>query len=327
MLVPLAASFATSLLLFTLAYTVAHSRGVTERPFLSTYATFLSLYWMTAPLAWLYAIPVERLLSAVDATRANLGMLAIVSVWRVLLMTRVIEVLFGARRLAALWIVMLFADSVVLVVLYVTPLPIFNIMGGIPLTASEQWILATAINVGVAGAVTWLIWFVGVFIIAAGPRNWNYALDGLPRVERIRPSLWCLAAAMILVWVVILPRTQSEQRLRSEAERLFAAGQISAAIDLMSEHAQADFPPHWRPPPHLGYPDPSPPLLEVLDVIARRGAGTWVREVYIEKVRLQLDTHAYTQSDAERERLLEVLEQIPEGQPLRARVHKSAPGD
>ena len=56
---------------------------------------------MTAPLAWIYAIPVERFLGAYEATQANLWMLGIVSVWRIVLMIRVVSVLFGARPRAA----------------------------------------------------------------------------------------------------------------------------------------------------------------------------------------------------------------------------------
>ena len=54
---------------------------------------------MTAPLAWLYAIPYERFLSPVGATRANLWTLGLVAAWRVLLIIRVLVVLLSYRRL------------------------------------------------------------------------------------------------------------------------------------------------------------------------------------------------------------------------------------
>ncbi len=42
-------------------------------------------YWMTAPLAWLYAIPYERFLSELGSVEANLWTLTVVGVWRVAL--------------------------------------------------------------------------------------------------------------------------------------------------------------------------------------------------------------------------------------------------
>jgi hypothetical protein len=96
LLLPLVASLATSFILFGLISIVAWCRHAGLVGFWSRYRTFLGLYWMTAPLAWLYAIPVERFLSAGDATTVNLNFLACVSLWRVILITRVLSILFTA---------------------------------------------------------------------------------------------------------------------------------------------------------------------------------------------------------------------------------------
>ena len=163
--VPLVASLVTSFLLYVLVYGLSLVRLPEKRPFWTGYRSFLSLYWMTAPLAWLYAIPVERFLSASGATSANLWLLAIVSIWRVLLITRVVMVLFGAS-LAAIWTVMLFADTVVLAILMLTPIPVINVMGGVPLSQSEHMIQSTAITVGLFGGLSWFVWLFG-FIVSA----------------------------------------------------------------------------------------------------------------------------------------------------------------
>src|SRR5688572_9882644 len=94
LLLPLVASLATSFLLYLLLRVVGWFRGAGWKPFFAGYWSFLGLYWMTAPLALLYAIPVERFFDAADATRANLVLLGIVSLWRVLLITRVASVLW-----------------------------------------------------------------------------------------------------------------------------------------------------------------------------------------------------------------------------------------
>jgi len=139
-LLPLAASLLTSCILFLLVYMVSLRRTVEPVPIRGAYRSFLTTYWMTAPLAWLYAIPVERIYTDADATGANLSLLALVALWRVALITRVVQVLFGASLGAAFVLVMFFADSLAVAVLYFTPLPIFNIMGGIRLSASERLI-------------------------------------------------------------------------------------------------------------------------------------------------------------------------------------------
>ena len=109
--------------------------------------SILAVFWMTAPLAWLYALPVETYLDAADSVRANLSLLALVSLWRVLLISRCASVLFGSSFLSAIFLVMLFADTLALVILFLTPLPVFNIMGGIPLTESERVIRGVACDV------------------------------------------------------------------------------------------------------------------------------------------------------------------------------------
>src|SRR5262249_34272404 len=59
LLIPLAASLASSFLLYLVTYGVVclwRAQG-TGPTFLNGYRSFLGLFWMTAPLAWLYAVP------------------------------------------------------------------------------------------------------------------------------------------------------------------------------------------------------------------------------------------------------------------------------
>src|SRR5262245_8431110 len=79
LLVPLAASLGSSLALYLLIYVISLVRGPRGLPSLNAYRAILQLFWMTAPLAWLYAIPFERFLSPGDATRANLYLLGLVA--------------------------------------------------------------------------------------------------------------------------------------------------------------------------------------------------------------------------------------------------------
>ncbi|MFN0050675.1 MAG: hypothetical protein ACKV0T_00700 [Planctomycetales bacterium] len=284
LLLPLAASLATSFLLWCLIFVIARSRGVVSGSFLPLYRSFLGLYWMTAPLAWLYAIPVERFLSPGDATAANLWLLAIVATWRVALISRAVSVLFETRYFAALTPVMLFADSLTLVLLFFTRLPVFALMGGIRLTESEQIIQGTAFLVGFLGVVTWPIWLIGVWVVAAiRSSKWNLVMVDGPADHRAGRSLIALAILSLVVWIPLLMLTQPEQRLRTQVERNLLSGRLEEGIAILSAHDRRDFPPLWDPPPRIGYGEEYPPVSDVLRVIADTKAPSWVQSLYLEK--------------------------------------------
>ncbi len=318
LVVPLAASLTTSLLLFSLVFAVGERKRVDRRPFWSAYRPFLALYWMTAPLALLYALPVERFLSDPGATATNLALLGIVSVWRVSLMVRVVNVYFGAPVLAAFVLVMLFADTVALGVLYFTPVPIFNIMGGIPLSASDRLIQGAALWVGCLGVPTWLVWFVGAFFVSSTAKAWDPARPEAAPNGRVQASLWCLAGIMILGFGPAMPFTQPEQQLRHTVETAFFEGRIDEAIATMSRHRLPDFPPHWDPPPWHAYRNSSPPLLDVLEeVIERPDCAEWVRAVYLQRLRSQLDRGFFAIAlwpdidPSEKDRYVRIFERMP----------------
>ena len=75
--IPLGASLVSSLLLFGVFYVPCRMTGLDAPPFVAAYRAFLGLFWMTAPLAWLYAVPYERLLDPVSAAYANIWTLAL----------------------------------------------------------------------------------------------------------------------------------------------------------------------------------------------------------------------------------------------------------
>ncbi|MFT5528003.1 MAG: hypothetical protein ACI9HK_005989, partial [Pirellulaceae bacterium] len=136
LLIPLGASIASSLVLYIVLYLVSICRKAPRRGFIAGYRQFLTLYWMTAPLALVYGIPFERMVSPVDAMRANLVLLGIVAAWRVILMIRVASVLYKCHWTAATCAVMLFANSLAFTAIMLMPKPILNLMGGIRLTES-----------------------------------------------------------------------------------------------------------------------------------------------------------------------------------------------
>ncbi len=143
---PFAASLAISGPLFLIVYGFARCKGMESPGIVTAYLAFLALYWMTAPLAWLYGIPYERFLSPLGATNANLRTLALVSIWRVALLVRVVSVVFDLPVRAAFALVMLVADVAALAALYLVPLPVIHLMGGI--SAEQETVAFTSSSAG-----------------------------------------------------------------------------------------------------------------------------------------------------------------------------------
>jgi hypothetical protein len=317
LLLPLVASLVTSFILFAAFWDNLGRRTAKADPnrsFLASYRSFLGMYWMTAPLAWLYAIPFEQFLSASGATRANLFLLGVVAIWRVLLMIRICSVMFGARVSQATPLVMLFSVTVVLVLLGLTPLPVVSVMGGIRLTDSERLIRVTTFNILAFCILSFPIWLIWAITLLVRERaQWNLA----PSVEsqRIVSKLtWVLGVLSITAWAVVLPYTQPSQQLRRQVERELTGGQIDSALVTMSNHQRDNFPAHWEPPPRVGYGEERPDVLDVLGRVIETEPSPWIARLYVEKLsaggylvpwRRRLDSQQFDQ-------LLNVLERLPQ---------------
>jgi hypothetical protein len=208
LLLPLGASLAASLVLFCF---LKPSTADSDPSFFSGYLSFLGLFWMTAPLAWLYAIPYERFLGSDESMQANLGTLGLVAAWRVILMMRILFVLFGYTVVEAFCLVMAFADALALPALIFVPQQILSGMSGIQQSNREALLAGVGFQVGLAAGCTSPIWFVlGVGHWLMSEPHWQ----AVPLSNRSRPgwALWALAGASVAIWAVILPFTQPVQR-------------------------------------------------------------------------------------------------------------------
>lgn len=310
LLLPLGASLAASAVLFAVAW---------GRP--RHYPAFLGLFWMTAPLAWLYAIPYERFLSPGQAMRANLLTLAVVAAWRVALIVRVLVVLLDYRALAAFLLVMAFGDALALGVSLAWFGPMFlPMMAGIRLSESERVLAATTSIVTQLSFCSFPLWLAGAIALRVRSKPVWQGAGG----KSVRPTrlLWGLAALSVVGWVVVLPWTQAEQQLAWQVERDFREGRVSEALAVMSAHAPTDFPPQWEPPPQrrdlFTTTAASSHLVRLYGEMAKKPVAPWVRERYVEKVPTQLSLWLFAESDLER--VGRALESIPEWPALRARL-------
>jgi hypothetical protein len=316
---PLGASLLSSLVLFVLISLPAALRDDPDEPFGSRYLSFLGLFWMTAPLAWLYAIPYEHLLGPANATRMNLLTLGVVSLWRVVLMIRVAMVLYGYSRAAALYLVFLFADAVALTALNFLPIPIIDVMGGFR-TPRERVVQGVALDVLLAGGCSLPIWIVGAIgvLIWARPA-WKIE----PRPAAPSWLLILLAGASLAVWAPILPLTQPAQQRRAHVERLFAQGRIPEALAEMSAWERPDYPPGWEPPPTV-FRQKAPgegEWIQVLRELSRGNSAPWVCEAYMDKSFIFL-TNYYAPHIERWEEVPELVARIPGGKDLPRRLRE-----
>jgi hypothetical protein len=95
--------------------------------------TFLTLAWMTAPCAWLYGIPAESMTDIVTATKWNIAFLAVVSLWRVAIMTRSVAVLTGVKAIRVLPLILAPAALEMMVGSFFKSLSLIGVMGGVRL--------------------------------------------------------------------------------------------------------------------------------------------------------------------------------------------------
>ncbi len=281
---PFVASVAISGPLFLTIYFFARCKGMHGPGIGRAYLSFLTLYWMTAPLAWLYGIPYERFCSREGAVVANLLTLALVSTWRVALLTRVVSVVFDLRVNAALPLVMLVADTAALTALHLVPLPVINMMGGIP---EQQDIACAALLVSAACWVTLPIWAVLAWADARSSHihpEWRVPVT--PDQPGTSHASFTFAALVLAAWATFLPFTQPEQRLAHQVEQVYRTAGPTAALTLVSARNRADFPPDWQPPPtrFSGHP-PTSEFLDTLEALADHPHPDWLGDVYTQRFR------------------------------------------
>lgn len=263
-------------------------------PFWRGYAGFLGVFWMTAPMAWLYGIPYEHLMEPVEAIRANLWTLAAVSVWRVLLISRVLSVAFGLPMLPVLLLTMLFGDVLAFAAVVSAPLPTLDLMGGLRHPPQVQLIASTAFLVGFWGFLTAPVWLIATLIGI----KWMKA-KAAPPLRTGGPVPWAalaLGVGAVAGWLGAAGIAQPPVRLKVDVERRVAQGSYDDAAELLTAHERAEFPPVWDlPPRQVGSKDSwQGPLAGMREAIGRRGeVPAWVGAAYAEKSLYELNTVAH----------------------------------
>jgi hypothetical protein len=290
LVIPLAASLVGSFALTLIVWITAWFRGVRSVGLLTAYGAILNAYWMTAPLAWLYAIPVERLLGEVDAVRANLALLGLVSVWRVALMIRSLSILYACRYWEALMPIMVFSLILGYIAIRMLPVPLFVVMGGVRIPESEEIIVSTRLQITVAAVLSAPVWIIGLIADWVVKRRWVWSLESSHDQTPIRVSRFAYLVGIIslLIWIPILPWTQTEQYQRWTVENLLERGDYQGAAQWSRRVSIEDLPPHWIPPPRLAYGYANVKTIEQAVAILNEDLADWYADQCRETLRENL---------------------------------------
>lgn len=312
LVIPLIASTLAALLFFFCCEVVFTRRR--DAPFLTRFGQFLSAFWMTGPLAWLYAIPVERFLDEVTAAKANLCLLGLVATWRVLLLSRVVQVLYSGDFKRAFVVVFCVADLLAIAVANGMPKPVWNIMGGVRLSDAEDFLLGTAI----IGTLVSMVLAVPLLLAAgmiASDRSSGRVVEssGLKSPVRLHRRVWLLPLSLLIAGTGLLLWAQPEQQRKTRIESLLKSGQVEQGLDELSRLQPDDLPPYWEVRPRIGFGEREPSPVDVICLAFERPAADWVQRRMLNKLDRFLGSGYFSEwgqlDDDSASRLLAVIEQ------------------
>lgn len=280
--------------------------------------SFFGCFWMTAPIAWLYAIPMERMFDPVNAARGNVWLLSIVSLWRVLLMSRVISVIGGMPFVQALGKVLLPASLEVLIVGFVAGMgrAVLAGMGGLRNSPAED-VLARALSASMtlSLAALFLAWVLH-FTFGRQPRRapgWT-SLDTRSGQRGI-PWAFLVIVAAACAAISVVP--QQEMQRSHHAHVLAQKKDWAGLVSYLSQHRKEDFPPSIVLPPSPWELFSSKDLTAVVPFLTE-GTPAWVRDLYfghLEQVLVQPHWHSWA-GQTDFEKLFVALERLPGGKAM-----------
>lgn len=252
---PYIASVITSLVVFACVYPYLGLWKVTKTNALdrtpgTSYLSFLSIYWMTAPCALLYAIPVESFTDLVTATKWNITFLALVSIWRVALMTRALNVLTGASLFTSFTAILFPASVMMCIGSLFKSLSLVGIMGGVKLPPHTE-ILQKASNFTMV--VSFWLAVASLCIIMYSTtfnKSRKTATQPLPWKKTTIPRNTLIAACLIILICALMtiPHQIKVQR-NHNLESLIKKHQYSEAVRYASQFQKKDFSTiHYLPP-------------------------------------------------------------------------------
>lgn len=258
---------------------------------------FLTGYWLTAPLAWLYAFPIEAIRGEIPSLRFNLTALSVVSIWRVLLFARISSIQFRIPFAVTLFWILVPCMVIAFFGLLSSMMSMVSLMGGIRLSQSQQILL------DYQGAVLVGLWwsFLPVLVVAIALTVWLAKRGGAkrvsPRVPTVSWQAWMIPLAALVTLVAGATRFQPALRRAHQVDRLLLAGELDRAIAEMAKWGETAFPPAWDPPPQFDRnSDQRPKISELVHTMQASDPPGWVRDrLMVQADEILLRQHGWSQ--------------------------------
>jgi hypothetical protein len=283
----------------------------------------LALFWLTAPFAWLYGLPFERLYEAEKAARLRRRTVTVVAVCRVGLTARCVSVLVGYGWAESVLIVACFAIPAALAAVGMALFLLRQTEAGKPLEVATDGTAGAAarqvvdfmgvVPADVARARTPVrppvgrprleppadpgvgivvgVLAVGLLTLSAcvlpnliGPPPRPLALATAAEPSSPSAVVWVAATLAVLFWAPWLVRHQPAQRRRSLFVHRLRLGPVTETVRDLAGHRPGDFPPHWDPSAALAQEEFAPRLVQAAQAAAGLPIGTWVRNAFLERL-------------------------------------------
>lgn len=274
-------SIPNAFLLFSIFWLLGLERGNPRPRFFRGYLAFLGLFWLTSPMAWLYAVPYEHFLTPLEAIQANVRTLAFVSIWRVALMARVLSVLWKMPFVPTCIVVALYGDVLIFGAASMMEAPLMDFMGGLQHSPEDAYLSGIQFSTVVFSVLASPVLLIASLVSLRWLRP---AWTPLPLAsERPSRGLIAFVIAALIAWVPLLRWMQPEQRNRYHAETLIRAGQLADALNYMAERPREAFPPIWDPPPRTSYRDHAPDATAMEVALREHRGDDWAARLYFRK--------------------------------------------
>jgi len=323
---PFVASLITSFFVFCVIHPVLRLGKQPGAPgFSSQYFSFFGAFALTAPIAWLYALPVERWLNPLGAAQVNVTLLAIVSMWRVILLTRVIQVITTLPFMVCLLVLLGPVSVEVFLAGMAYEILHFDVaggMGGIVMSRAQVDQFMDGVNGGVLAVAFFsmpVVW-TAMLTIALKFRRERRAFPA-PISSPAPRAVLVLCGMCLLAWAIIAIAPQRKEYHFSTLSLLLSPGRYPEAFDYLEKVGPDAFP-STRPLP----PDPwgrgadfrVPNLLRELD----DDRAAWIYETYFGHALVLVQRLVHTRGDfGEYVIVAENLERLPGG-PEFLRAHQ-----
>ncbi|MFT5466897.1 MAG: hypothetical protein ACI8UO_001998 [Verrucomicrobiales bacterium] len=257
---PFGASLISSLMIFAVAYFPLELGGIKGRPrtgFGWQYLSFLGVFWLTAPIAWFYAIPVEHWWTPLAAAKWNVWMLGFVAFWRLVLISRVLAVLTGRGFFVCLLIVSCPAMLEVFGAIWLLNMNLVEGMGGVRLVASpeklfirdvsNQIIGFSCIGTFIAGATIFGLGVAGLLTLP--PKKTRRSRLPKPRFDAMPLASLLIALTSLAGWIALGLKFQPDLQRLEKMETMIRSQRFELAVAYLDSHGPGAFPEYRAIPP------------------------------------------------------------------------------